>query len=103
MIVTTVLDLGAVIRDQRGAQGLTQRQLADRIGASREWVIRMEQGAPRTEVGLVLRVLDALSIQLDAHLQDRPSPAGGRGILQDIVASNTEDSQRPSANRCCPR
>lgn len=93
MIVTTVLDLGAVIRDQRGAQGLTQRQLADRVGASREWIVRMEQGAPRTEVGLVLRALDALSIQLDAHPQDRRSPDGDRTMLQDIVASNTEDSQ----------
>jgi y4mF family transcriptional regulator len=59
-------DIGLIIRDRRRGLGLDQATLAKRIGVSRQWVVEIERGKPRAEVGLVLRALGALGIRLDA-------------------------------------
>ena len=64
MLIRTARDLGAVIRDHRRRLGLGQQTLADRIGVSRQWVVEVEKGKPRAEVGLILRALDALGVTL---------------------------------------
>lgn len=66
MLVRTSTDLGAVIRDRRKQLKLDQATFAKKIGVGREWVIQIEKGHPRAELGLVLRAIDALNIQLDA-------------------------------------
>ncbi len=38
---------------------LDQSTFAKQIGVSRQWVIEIERGHPRAELGLVLRALDA--------------------------------------------
>ncbi len=64
MLIRTPTDLGAVIRDYRHRRGLDQNALAKKIGVSRQWVIEVEKGKPRAEIGLVLRALLALNIAL---------------------------------------
>jgi HTH-type transcriptional regulator/antitoxin HipB len=49
---------------------LDQATLAKRIGVSRQWVIAIEQGRSRAELGLVLRALDAVGIRLNADSGD---------------------------------
>lgn len=66
MLVRTPADLGAVIRDRRKQLKLDQATFAKRIGVSRQWVIEIERGHARAELGLVLRALDALDIQINA-------------------------------------
>ncbi|MDP2378392.1 helix-turn-helix domain-containing protein [Reyranella sp.] len=65
MFIRTPADLGAVIRDRRRQLKLDQAAFAKRIGVSRQWVIEIERGHPRAELGLVLRALDALNIRID--------------------------------------
>jgi HTH-type transcriptional regulator/antitoxin HipB len=65
MFIRTPADLGAVIRDRRKHLKLDQAALAKRIGVSRPWVIEIERGHPRAELGLVLRAFDVLGIRLD--------------------------------------
>lgn len=65
MLIRTPADLGAIIRDRRRELGLDQATLAKRIGTSRQWVIGVERGHGRAELGLVLRALDALGIALN--------------------------------------
>lgn len=60
MRVSTAKELGAYVRGERRAQSLTQVELASRAGVSRDWLIRLEAGERRLEVGLVLDVLNAL-------------------------------------------
>lgn len=55
--------------------------LAKRIGVSRQWVIEVEHGHPRAELGLVLRALDALGIRLDADSE----PTAGRSAPKSAV------------------
>jgi len=64
MPIRTAAELGAAIRERRKRLGLDQAMLAQRIGASRQWIIGVERGHARAELGLVLRTLDALDLQL---------------------------------------
>lgn len=57
-------ELGRVIRERRRARGLDQATLAKRVGVSRQWIVEVEGGKERAEVGLVLRTLSALGLQL---------------------------------------
>jgi DNA-binding XRE family transcriptional regulator len=56
--------VGALIREAREAAGLTQTQLAERIGASRFWVAAFEKGKPSAELGLALKAIHALELTL---------------------------------------
>ena len=73
MRVRTAEELGLTIRDRRAELGLSQAELASRIGATRYWVIAVEKGKPRAEVGLLLAALDALD--LDVLVEPRRAPA----------------------------
>jgi len=66
MFIRTPADLGAVIRDRRRQLGLDQAELAERIGVSRQWVVGIERGRARAELGLVLRTLDSLGVRLNS-------------------------------------
>ncbi len=76
MLARTPADLGAVVRDRRQQMKLNQADFAKQIGVSRQWIIELEHGHTRAELGLVLRALDALNIRLDAAVDqtDRQSP-----------------------------
>ena len=64
MHIRTPTDLGALIRDRRIKLGLDQRSLAQKVGVSRQWIVEVEKGKPRAEIGLLLRTIDALGIHL---------------------------------------
>jgi HTH-type transcriptional regulator / antitoxin HipB len=80
MLVRSPADLGAVIRDRRKQLKLDQAAFARHMGVSRQWVIAIERGHSRAELGLVLRALDALNILLDAHVDQGKRPSGGVDI-----------------------
>ncbi|QOZ66549.1 type II toxin-antitoxin system Y4mF family antitoxin [Bradyrhizobium arachidis] len=81
MLTRTAADLGAVIRDRRKRLKLDQSTLAKKVGVSRQWLIEVEHGHPRAELGLILRVLDALGIKLDAD----SNPSAARGVPKTAV------------------
>lgn len=85
MFARTPADLGAVIRDRRKQLKLDQATFAERIGVSRQWVIEIERGHPRAELGLVLRALDALGIQIDTNV-DRGKRRSSTVDIDAIVA-----------------
>jgi HTH-type transcriptional regulator/antitoxin HipB len=89
MLVRTSTDLGAVIRDRRKRLKLDQSTFAKRIGVSRQWVIEVEHGHARAELGLVLRALDALGIRLDAS-SEQPHSGGSEKSAVDINAIVTK-------------
>jgi HTH-type transcriptional regulator/antitoxin HipB len=85
MQIRAPIDLGLVIRTRRKQLGLDQRALAERVGVSRQWIIAIEQGKPSAEIGLVLRTLRELDVQLEvstpvAEKRRRGSPAPGIDI-----------------------
>lgn len=85
MLIRTPADLGAAIRQRRRQLGLDQATLAERIGVSRQWIIAIEQGRSRAELGLVLRALDALDIRLDAGIAESRDRATAPVDIDAIV------------------
>jgi HTH-type transcriptional regulator / antitoxin HipB len=70
MRVRTPKDIGLVIRERRRELGMDQAELARRVGVSRQWLVEIEGGKARAELGLVLRTLRELD--LDAWIGDMP-------------------------------
>jgi HTH-type transcriptional regulator/antitoxin HipB len=70
------VQLGATVRLKRKEKGLSQQAFAELLGVERKWVLRLEAGNPKAEVGLVLKALDAL--QLRISLGDAHRPASSR-------------------------
>src|SRR5215213_4503443 len=56
--------IGSLVRDARRHRGLTQQQLAERLGTSQSAVARIEQG----NQNLTLELLDRLSTALESEL-----------------------------------
>ena len=65
MQLSTSKEIGSLVRQSRKDQRLTQLELANRVGVSRDWIIRLEQGKGGVELALVLRTLKALGLVLD--------------------------------------
>lgn len=89
--------IGARVKHQRKARGLTLDRLAEAAGVSKRMVINVEQGAVNPSVGTLLRISDALGVGLPALVQP-PQPTmrltrqgegavlwsgehGGKGVL----------------------
>ncbi|MBL8672558.1 MAG: helix-turn-helix transcriptional regulator [Alphaproteobacteria bacterium] len=75
MRIDDAADLGSLIRKRRQALRLSQGALAAQVGVSRQWLVEVERGKPRAEIGLVLRTLQALGVRLEAAARRR-MPAG---------------------------
>lgn len=56
--------LGALVRDKRLSQGLSQTALAVRAGVSRSWLARVEAGHRGAELEPLLRLFAALDLTL---------------------------------------
>ncbi|MGH3525307.1 MAG: helix-turn-helix domain-containing protein, partial [Mycobacterium sp.] len=56
MRVKTVKDLGNLVHDRRKALGMTQAELATRVGVSRLWVNQVESGHGGAAVAKVLQL-----------------------------------------------
>ena len=68
MLVTRSADVGALVADTREQRGLTQQQLADLAGVTRDWLNRFERGAHTATLHRVFWVLDALGLVMDVSL-----------------------------------
>lgn len=60
MAIRQMADLGSAVRAERRRRGLSQAALAAQAGVSREWLGRLENGAPRLEADKVLTVMGVL-------------------------------------------
>ena len=91
MQIRTPLDLGLVIRDRRRKLGLSQAGLARKVGVGRQWVVAIERGKSRAELGLVLRTFSALGLSITSDADDRP-PRPTDGI--DAVVGTARHDRR---------
>ena len=93
MSIRTPAQLGAAIRRQRKLLGLDQATLAARIGTSRQWVIGLEKGHTRAELGLVLRAINALGLVIEVFLPNpKPKPSSSPDI--DAIVASAKKGRR---------
>lgn len=57
-------EVGQAVRLRREELGLTQKEVASKIGVSRKWYIDLEQGKPTVELYKVLDAFWALDLEL---------------------------------------
>ena len=89
MIIRSVKDLGALIRDRRKELGLSQEELAAQVGVRRLWVGQFEAGKATAHVGLVMRTLRVLNLELRIGEGDRQRVSEG-----DRASDSTREGNR---------
>ncbi len=78
--------VGAVVRQARLAAGITQTELGQRIGASRFRVAAFEKGKPSAELGLALKALHAL--ELEIRIEPEGVAVGGERAVESITGDH---------------
>ena len=100
MNVRSIRDVAAAVRGGRHDLAISQTELASRAGVSRKWISEFEAGKSTAEFGLVLRVLEALSLSLELGEASsaRTGASEDRGavdldlLLDGLRASNAADA-----------
>ncbi|MBT0768111.1 helix-turn-helix transcriptional regulator [Kineosporia sp. J2-2] len=103
MRVTTVRDIGALVRAARRAQGMTQAVLADRLGVGRDWIVRLESGQPRLETQKVLDALVVLGLALDVEQQPAATASASRAEPEAPPPETPQASRKSDATRSSRR
>ncbi len=92
MAIRSIHDLAAAIRGRRTDLGMSQVELAMRTGVSRKWIYEFEAGKPAAELGLLLRVLDALGLGIELMiLSDGNAEATETTVDLDAVIDEYRD------------
>lgn len=76
----TAKQLGAEIRQQRTAQGLSQLALADLVGTGQKTVSMIENGNPGTRIETIFALLAALDMEMSLASRS----AGARKSVGDV-------------------
>jgi transcriptional regulator with XRE-family HTH domain len=84
MDVRTLRQLALAVRERRVALRLSQAQLAGRARVSRQWVSEFEAGKATAELGLALRLLDALDLRLQVTAADAERSDAGDSDAIDL-------------------
>jgi len=87
--LSELAQLGAEIRTARKARRLTQAQLADSVGLSRQTLTALEQGTVK-DLGIrkILRILEHLNLSLVVRPADHPV------TLDDLLKEQESEARR---------
>ena len=79
-LARSAAQIGAIVRRQRRAVGLTQQGLAERLGVRQATVSSVEAGAGGTKLSTLLDLLAALDLELTVA----PRSSGQGAAIEDI-------------------
>lgn len=66
VLINTSRDWGNIVRDRRRTLGMTQKDLGQSIGKTRQWVVRFESGhAGSASVESLLAMLEVLGLGVE--------------------------------------
>ncbi len=94
MEVRTPLDFGLMIRQARRSRGMTQQQLARAAAVGRHWIVAVEAGKPRAELGRVLQTLAALDLSLSIHGEGIPEVRKAEDPIEVVDLHAIVDAHR---------
>lgn len=92
MRIREVEGFGAIARQRRRDLGLTQAQLAEKSGVTRQWLVRFENGNTDVALSKVYAVLKALELTARVNPADElnvNSPTAGRIFMIPTVDLST--------------
>ena len=74
MIVMDIAEYARLIKDERQRQGISQTDMAQRLGVSRRWLIEFEHArVPNPEFSTILSALAELGLSLDVRKTPQPA------------------------------
>ena len=73
---------------------MTQQQLARAAAVGRQWVVEIEAGKPRAELGMVLRTLAALDLSLTIHGEGTPELRKSDKPIKAVDLKDVLDAHR---------
>ena len=79
-LARSAIQIGNIVKRQRRAAGLTQNNLAERLGVRQATVSSVEAGAGGTKLSTLLDMLAALNLELTVA----PRSSGTPTALEDI-------------------
>ena len=94
MRVNTPADFGHLIRRARKARGMTQQQLARAAAVGRQWIVGIEAGKRRAELGKVMQTLAALDLTLSMHGEGIPETRPAEDPIEVIDLQAILDAHR---------
>jgi transcriptional regulator with XRE-family HTH domain len=74
--------VGDAIREARQAVGMTQAELARRIGGSAPHVCALEKGKANPTIGYLSHMAEALGLELRIEFRELPVPSTGVQLAQ---------------------
>ena len=74
------IQIGAIIREERRARGLTQAQLGELIGRRQATISKLEKGDAGVQLNTLFDVLAALNLELLVALRS----AGSRDSIESV-------------------
>ena len=89
---------GSLIREARLAEGLTQAQLARRLGITQPSVARLEAAGDEVTVATLQRALNVMGRALVLHAQKRPSSVDESLIREALRLTPGERLERHDAS-----
>ena len=98
MAAPNAMALGDFVGTLRRGLKIRQADLALRAGVSRQWIVAFEQGKPTLEVGLVLRTLETLGLEIEISPRD-PPPAWMIKLAREAQAKQYAIQARRRARR----
>jgi HTH-type transcriptional regulator / antitoxin HipB len=90
----TPTDIGALIKDRRRALGIDQAELAERIGVGRLWVNQVERGKPGASLGLVLRALAAVGVDIKAFTDEAREQSDYPPVVSPDINAILDNARR---------
>lgn len=82
--------LAVAVRDARIARGLTQAELAQRVGVSRPWISRFESGhVENAGFGRIMKLFEVLDMRMEVSYETDKSTTQSRGDDDSASVDNT--------------
>jgi HTH-type transcriptional regulator/antitoxin HipB len=103
MSITTPSDFGAALRDQRERLGLSQGQLAAKIGTTQGRISRFERGDGATSLRTILTLLAALNLEITIRQREQRDDANEQGDNGEIDLGAIADTGLKTPRRSSER
>ncbi|HUG32825.1 MAG TPA: helix-turn-helix domain-containing protein [Acidimicrobiia bacterium] len=88
--------IGDRLREERVKAGLSQRELARRLGLSASMISQLESGLSKPSVGTLYAIVTELDLSLDRVIRGEDYAESGRADTQDEISPLVHPDQRQS-------
>jgi transcriptional regulator with XRE-family HTH domain len=89
--------LGRLVRELRASAGLSQRELAERIGTTQSVIARLETGGSKPSLTTLERVADAVGREVEVRFRQRVATFDVAQLAANLRLSPAERLSRATA------